>query len=161
MTPLVVVEGPAATVARVRRRLEREGYRVVEGWRRSARLVCAGTVATDAEAVEAVLAALAGAGLLVHATGERTLTDRLVDDLRRLGPVEHVTSDREPPATLTREELLLLEQLGEGRSLGDAASTLHLSRRTADRRLAAARGKLGVASTAEALVAARRLGLLG
>lgn len=161
MRPLVVVEGSPATHARVRRRLERDGHRLVDGWRRGAGHVCAGTAATDADAAEAVLAALAGAGLLVHAAGERALTDRLLDDLRRLGPVEHVTSDPEPPTALTREELLLLEQLGEGRSLGEAASLLHLSRRTADRRLAAARAKLGVSSTAEALVAARRSGLLG
>lgn len=160
MKPLVVVEGSAATLARVRRRLEREGHRLVDGWRRNDRVVCAGSVAADADAAEAVLSALAGAGVLVHATGERALTDRLLDDLRRLGPVEHVTSDEEPPRRLTREELLLLGQLAQGRSLGDAASALHLSRRTADRRLAAARAKLGVASTAEALVAAGRLGLL-
>lgn len=161
MRPLVVVEGSPAAFAAARRRLERAGHRVVEGWRRSPGAICAGSVATDDDAAEAVLAALAGAGVLVRAAGERTLTDRLLDDLRRLGPVEHVTTEPESRSRLTREELLLLEQLAAGRSLGDAASALHVSRRTADRRLAAARAKLSAASTAEALVAARRLGLLG
>jgi hypothetical protein len=40
-------------------------------------------------------------------------------------------------------------------TLGEAAAELGLSRRTADRRLAAARAMLGVATTAEALVAFR------
>lgn len=161
MTPLVVVEGSAVALAAARRRLERDGHRVVDGWLRRPGAVCAGAVATEDDAAEAMLAALAGAGLLVRAAGERTLTDRLLDDLRRLGPVEHVTTEPESRSRLTREELLLLEHLATGGSLGDAAAALHLSRRTADRRLATARAKLGAGSTAEVLVAARRLGLLG
>ena len=47
-----------------------------------------------------------------------------------------------------------LELLAEGRSLGNAAATLHISRRTADRRLAAARRALGVRTTTEALLLA-------
>jgi DNA-binding CsgD family transcriptional regulator len=53
---------------------------------------------------------------------------------------------------LTCEERRLLELLADGQALGEAAETLHVSRRTADRRLAAAREKLGVHSTAEAVV---------
>ena len=51
--------------------------------------------------------------------------------------------------------------IAEGASLGQAAADLHLSRRTADRRLAAARKALDAASTPEAVVKATRLGLLG
>ena len=47
----------------------------------------------------------------------------------------------------------LLRRLASGMSLGEAAMALHLSRRTADRRLAAARRQLRVETTAEALVA--------
>lgn len=157
----MVVEGPAPVLAAARRALERRGHPIVEGWRHRPDAVSTGRVETEADAAEAVLAALAGAGLLVHAAAERGLVDRLLDDLRRLGPVEHLTSDTPPPARLGREELLLLERLAGGATLGDAAAALHLSRRTADRRLASARAKLGAATTAEALVAARRLGLLG
>jgi DNA-binding CsgD family transcriptional regulator len=55
---------------------------------------------------------------------------------------------------LTCDERRLLELLAEGRALGEAAEALHLSRRTADRRLAAARGKLDVRTTAEAVLIA-------
>ena len=47
----------------------------------------------------------------------------------------------------------LLRLMVDGATLGDAARALHLSRRTADRRLAEARRVLGVRSTTEALVA--------
>jgi len=59
-------------------------------------------------------------------------------------------------AELTPEGLRLLGLLVEGFSLGEAAGSLHLSRRTADRRLAAARRALGAATTAEALVTFQR-----
>jgi DNA-binding NarL/FixJ family response regulator len=62
-------------------------------------------------------------------------------------------AERECP--LTGEERRLLELLAAGQALGEAAEALHLSRRTADRRMAAARGKLGVRSTAEAVLVAR------
>jgi DNA-binding CsgD family transcriptional regulator len=58
---------------------------------------------------------------------------------------------------LTAEERDLLALLADGQTLGAAARSLHLSRRTADRRLAGARAKLGVASTAEAVVAFTRI----
>jgi DNA-binding CsgD family transcriptional regulator len=49
----------------------------------------------------------------------------------------------------------LLELLGLGLSVGEAASQLHLSRRTAERRLAEARAALGAATNAEAVVRLR------
>jgi hypothetical protein len=49
-----------------------------------------------------------------------------------------------------------LAQLTEGRSLAQAARLLHLSQRTAERRLAAARKALGARTTAEALLALGR-----
>jgi DNA-binding CsgD family transcriptional regulator len=64
-------------------------------------------------------------------------------------------ADHECP--LTGEERRLLDLLADGRALGEAAETLHLSRRTADRRLAAARGKLRVRTTAEAVLVAPAL----
>jgi len=54
----------------------------------------------------------------------------------------------------------LLRLLADGWTLGEAASELGLSRRTADRRLDAARRELGTATTAEAVARARRLGWL-
>jgi DNA-binding CsgD family transcriptional regulator len=56
-------------------------------------------------------------------------------------------------AEMSPDEHRLLDRLAGGKTLGDAGTELHLSRRTADRRLASAREKLGVGTTAEAVVA--------
>ncbi len=55
----------------------------------------------------------------------------------------------------------MLDLLAAGRTLGEAAGQLHLARRSADRRLAAARTRLGVATTSAAVRArAARLAAL-
>ncbi len=114
-------------------------------------------------AVDAVLAAVRGADLVIAATAKRDVIDQLCDDLRRLGTVEHRVAPRGEPAdpavALSADERALLVALLGGASLGEAAAALHLSRRTADRRLAAARRTLGAGSTAEALVLAAQAGL--
>lgn len=157
MIPLVVVEGDDDAFTRAVVEVERTGARVVRGFAgRGAGVVCAGTVAGEGDAAAAVLAAVEGTGIVAAARADRATIDRLCDDLRRLGPIDHRTADRRNPPELTAEETALLELLRGGSSLGEAARQLHLSRRTADRRLAAARAKLGVATTAEAL--ARRDG---
>jgi DNA-binding CsgD family transcriptional regulator len=83
------------------------------------------------------------------------LVDLLRLDLGRLGGVT-VIDNADGPATavpLDPQIRELLELLISGSSLGDAAKQLHLSRRTADRRLAEARRLLGARSTAALLVA--------
>jgi DNA-binding CsgD family transcriptional regulator len=55
---------------------------------------------------------------------------------------------------LAVEDRRILELLAEGKSLVQAARALHMSRRTATRRLAGIRRTLGVRSTCEALLAA-------
>jgi DNA-binding CsgD family transcriptional regulator len=82
--------------------------------------------------------------------------DRLCSDLRTFGRIEHRLERRRRPA-LTVEQRELLALLADGLSLGDAAQRLHLSRRTADRRLAAARATLGASTTAEAVHAFAQL----
>jgi DNA-binding CsgD family transcriptional regulator len=117
-------------------------------------------VSDSATAGEAVLAAVRGADLVVLAAAPREVIDQLCDDLRRLGDLDHRVGDGGAAGpVLSAEERAVLAQLMAGRSLGEAARALHLSRRTADRRLAAARRTLGAASTSEALVAARRNGV--
>jgi DNA-binding CsgD family transcriptional regulator len=64
----------------------------------------------------------------------------------------HIRSNA-PVATIDADGTGLLALLAKGRSLSEAAAALYLSRRTADRRLAAARIVLGVATTVEALLA--------
>jgi DNA-binding NarL/FixJ family response regulator len=153
--PLVVVEGPAAVFAGAVADVRSAGRRTVAGWTVAGDdAVCVGSVADAEDAAAALLAAVGGAGIVVHAVAPREIVDRLCEDLRRLGRLEHVVG-AEPRPRLTREEAALLDLLLDGLTLGEAAERLGLARRTADRRLAAARAKLGVATTAEALVARR------
>lgn len=120
--------------------------------------MCVGTVGDPAEAGHAVLAAIAGARLVLEACAPRDVIDQLCDDLRRVGQVDHrVGSSRTP--RVGSDERALLELLLGGASIGEAARRLHISRRTADRRLAAARHALDAGTTAEALRAAARLGV--
>lgn len=161
----LIVEGGARILDREAGRAGAAGAEVVDGFRQPVRtvrpVVRRGIVATPSDAADALLAALDGAGLLVHATADRTTIDRLVDDLRRLGQVEHriVEGDDEPE--VPGEAKALLGLLAEGHSLGEAAAILGLARRTADRRLAMARRALGTERTTEAIALANRLGWLG
>ena len=166
--PLVVLEGPGASPDPDLRRLLAAGFWIIPGWRRQAppgrRVVRSGVVATAADAADAVLAALEGSGLVIVATADRVTTDHLVEDLRRLGRVDHRRMEEERPdtsrTTLSAEARAILGMLAEGFSLGEAASRLGLARRTAVRRLAQARSALGVERTSEAIARARRLGWL-
>jgi DNA-binding NarL/FixJ family response regulator len=110
------------------------------------------------DAARAVLAAVRGARLVIDAAAPREVIDRLCDDLRRIADVDHRIGPAARPA-LSAEQRALVAHLLAGATLGQAARELHLSRRTADRRLAAIRSTLGASSTAEALRAAARLGV--
>ncbi len=163
--PLIVLEGRAGAAEEAAAGFRAAGWEIVAGLRtpapRGRRIVRTGVVADLAGAADAILAVLDGAGLIVDASADRDVIDRFVDDLRRVGPVEHrdATADRQPSA-LEDDARSLLALLADGYSLGEAAAELGLSRRTADRRLAAIRSALGADRTAEALVKARRLGWL-
>lgn len=170
--PYVVVDdGPAADRQRLaaEERLHAAGWRVLDGLETRpslTRIVLCGTVTTPRDAANALLAALDGCGLLlvVTADADAETRDRLVDDLRRLGPVEHVDSSTGVSAIgdgpLSEEGRAILALLAEGFTLGEAATQLALSRRTADRRLSEARAALGVSRTTEAIAIAARRGLL-
>jgi DNA-binding NarL/FixJ family response regulator len=56
---------------------------------------------------------------------------------------------------LTEEQLRLLDLLRQGVSVREAARRLHISHRTAERRLAEAREALGAATNAEAIMRSR------
>jgi DNA-binding CsgD family transcriptional regulator len=164
--PLLVIEGPRAVVrARIAAALEDAAdhdWHIVRGWAaplRRDRVVCTGWVGTPDDARRALLAAVAGSGLVVGCTADRETVDRFLDDLRRLGPVEHIDAVPTPTGgPLTDAERALLGLLAEGFTVRQAAAELGVSERTADRRLAAARQRLGVGSTAAAIVAARSVG---
>jgi DNA-binding CsgD family transcriptional regulator len=64
------------------------------------------------------------------------------------------------PTAIGPEARALIGRIAAGDTLAEAAHALHLSRRTADRRLAQVRRLLGVERTVAAIVWARRLGWL-
>jgi DNA-binding NarL/FixJ family response regulator len=109
-------------------------------------------VSSVADAGDAVRLALRGFGLVVVGRADRATLDLLYDDLRRFGRLDvRTTATPDALEVLDADERAVLACLAEGMTLGEAASSLHLSRRTADRRLSAARRKLGVATTIQAL----------
>jgi len=155
MRPLIVVEGSDRAVREALEQVRWAGWTVVESWEPPAGagpVVCAGVVASAEDAAEALLAAVAGAGLVVSAGADREVVDRLCEDLRRLGRLDHRVGEPGGSPGLTLDERRLADLLLEGVTLGEAARRLNLSRRTADRRLSSVRRKLGVETTAAALV---------
>ena len=164
--PLIVIEGARGRVrGRIKATLEAasdDGWAIIRGWAaplRRERVVCTGWVATSDDARRALLAAVSGAGLVVGCSADRETVDRFLDDLRRLGPVDHVQDSQPGPGgPLTDVERALLGLLAEGLTVREAASEVGISTRTADRRLALARRRLGVGSTAAAISAARAAG---
>jgi DNA-binding NarL/FixJ family response regulator len=168
--PLVLVTA-GADVETVVSGLRAQGWHVQRGFNQPSpvpdgqRLICVGPVLTTQDAAAAVLAAMAGAGIIADVFGaSEQIVEQLNGDLRTFGRVEVLTHDRQAglavTAAVSPESAALLVRLAEGASLQEAAASLAMSRRTADRRLAEARQALGVRTTAEAVVLARRLGLV-
>lgn len=157
---IVIESGSPAAFEQACAELAARGDRAIRTFAEPRRgQVSAGEVADATSAQDAVLAALAGAHLVITASAEREVIDMLCDDLRRLGNLEHRVGDAGASGViLDSSERALLERLLAGDSLGEAARALHLSRRTADRRLAAVRRALGATTTAEALAIAVRIG---
>jgi DNA-binding CsgD family transcriptional regulator len=149
--PLVVVVRSPRGHAAARRELERAGYTVVDEWRQERGVVCSGRITTAADAAASLLCAVWGAGLVLDVVASQDVVERLCEDLRRIGAVDYRSGEPDGDE-LTHDERALLELLAEGATLGAAASALHLSRRTADRRVASARQKLGAETTAQAIV---------
>ncbi len=164
--PVIVLEGPPGCARGDVAALQARGITVVDGFRippRPAGAVCVGVVDGAESAARALLAVLGGAGVIVEARADRATVDRLVDDLRRRGPVDHrvvASPDAAAGPEISVEARAILSLLAMGVSLGAAAHMLGLARRTADRRLAEARRALGVSRTTEAIARARRLGWL-
>lgn len=168
--PVVVVEGPREAFARVVADLDRAGWQVTEGFGRHhrpngssrGRDVLAGAVRTIEDAGAALLAVLAGKGVVIHGCAPGVVLDQLLGDLHHVGPVDHRRVPGPPRADeLDADARAILSLLAQGRTLGVAARALGLSRRTADRRLAEARRALRVERTVEAVARARKLGWLG
>ena len=161
---MILVEGDDAAFAAAIAEVSRSGWRVSSGFGgrpATVRDVRTGAVDLEVDAGAALLVVLAGGGVVLHGRASRDVLDRLIEDLRHVRRVELRRGETEPAPNLDDDARAILAILAEGRTLGDAASTLGLSRRTADRRLAEARAALGVERTVEAVARARKLGWLG
>lgn len=152
--PLEVCSSPDEAAGSVRS-ARRAGWRVREGfalpWRQwgleDKRIVCTGAVADDHALAQAVMAASRGCGVIAWARGD--FAQALEADLRRLEPESGVVEE----SLLSEEERALLEHLASGSTIAAAAKAEFVALRTANRRIAAARSKLGVSTTREAVLA--------
>jgi DNA-binding NarL/FixJ family response regulator len=154
--PRLIVAPSAAALEACVSQLEQAAVAVHRGWE-PGDVVCAGSVQTREEAEAALLAALGGAGIVAALPEDPELAAAFFDDLRRVGPVEVVDEPKEGPLErLDEEQRRLLDLLAQGYSVAAASRRVHVSRRTADRRLAAARAVLRVRSNAEAVVLLRQ-----
>jgi DNA-binding NarL/FixJ family response regulator len=160
MTPLYVLTSVTQAAATARR-LAREGWEVHEGftlpetpWDMSgSHPVLVGLVDDATAAADAVLAAARGAGVVATVEPDSEVAVLLVADLSRIGPVTRTGDpDGEGDLPLTAEQCALLERLAAGASIAAAADAEFLSLRTANRRIAQARERLGVRTTRQAVV---------
>jgi DNA-binding NarL/FixJ family response regulator len=155
----------AADAETVLRRLARDGWTLRQGFAlpdaawdvAPGRLVLHGRV-TDPDSLQlAVLAAARGAGIVAICDTDTPIGRALVDDLARLGPVNHgaatTTDGHDAVADLVPEQRALLDRLASGDTIAAAAAAEFLSLRTANRRIAEARALFGVRTTREAVLA--------
>lgn len=135
-----------------------------EPWRSTSRVMTSDAESVEieayveADAEDALQAVLDGRSLVLRWRGRGDIPPRFIDDLRRLASVrieraESESADEGNRAGLTAEQRALLEHIGAGRSVLEAARIEAMSRRTAFRRLAEARAALGVDSNVEAVIA--------
>jgi DNA-binding CsgD family transcriptional regulator len=150
--PVVVVDDPAALehVAVAPGRRVRSGFGLParprdladHGW------VCRGVVASREDARAAVEALERGVGLIVAVAVEGRVRLALLEDLERAGRITPADGGH----VLDDDQRRLLALLADGVTVAAAAQEAGVSRRTANRRLADARARLGVDTTVEAVV---------
>jgi DNA-binding CsgD family transcriptional regulator len=166
--PLIVVEDDESVFRGSASELERQGFRLHHGWdlgtikpNGGSAIVCVGDVRSGEQAGAALYTAVRGHGVVAHVPHTHGELATFVDDLGRIGPVElgrmGLPARHEPPL-LESGQCDLVRLLASGRTIAEAARDLHISLRTANRRLARVRVTLGAASTAQAVHAARRNG---
>lgn len=159
---VVASPGDADTVLR---RLTRDGWVARDGFAlpdpawdvTGSRLVLHGRIGDPDTLQLAVLAAARGAGIVAVCDTESPLGRALIDDLTRLGPVQHGAAEPaagdNAVADLVPEQRALLDRLAAGDTIAAAAAAEFLSLRTANRRIAEARALFGVRTTREAVLA--------
>jgi DNA-binding NarL/FixJ family response regulator len=158
------VVATAADADTVLRRLARDGWTLRPGFAlpdpawdvTGAKLVLHGRVSDQDTLQLAVLAAARGAGIVAVCDAESQIGRALLDDLARLGPVNHGPAGNDAGdavADLVPEQRALLDRLASGDTIAAAAAAEFLSLRTANRRIAEARALFGVRTTREAVLA--------
>jgi DNA-binding CsgD family transcriptional regulator len=121
-------------------------------WLGQARLVAVGPVDSDEASRAAVFCAVRGAGLVVALDDDAPWAVTFRSDLSRAtGAAPEVALPAALP--LSTEQREVLDLLAAGHSIAQAARMRFLSLRTANRRVAEARERLGVATNREAVVA--------
>lgn len=113
------------------------------------RWVCRGVVATRDDGRAAVEALERGVGLVVALAVAGRDRLALLEDLDRVG---RISTPVVGGLVLDDDQRRLLALLADGVTVAVAAQQAGVSRRTANRRLADARSRLGVDSTVEAIV---------
>ena len=144
--PLVVTEDDTAYAA-IANELLGAGWQIAAAAQHDADVVVALTVYEPADAQAAVLTALDGSGVFVRAQATASVVDDLIDDLGRIGHV--LIADAATSVALDVETWRLLHVLGQGATLAVAAGVLHMSTRTANRRITIARAALKTPSRAQ------------
>jgi hypothetical protein len=110
------------------------------------RWTCVGAVAGPVDARAALTALVRGVGLAISVTMSGEQRRRFDDDLARAGSPDAADGHIGPV------HVALLEALVAGDPLVRAAELAHVSRRTANRRMAEVRSHYGVETTPEAIV---------
>ena len=151
MTAPLILAADVTLAEDAARELVASGWRVTDetAVRAGERVAVRVDATTLPGARAALLAAAHGAAVIATVDPGTPAAARLHEDLRRIGPVE-LRRHPVPGPVLSDEQRRLLELLGGGSTLDEAARAVHVSRRTAVRRVAEARRALGVATTAEA-----------
>lgn len=115
------------------------------------RIIAVGAIGSEIDASAALQALARGVGLVVSIGVDGDLRHRVLEDLHRLGDVVDGDLSGGERIETDEDDRRLLDALSAGATVAEAASALHISLRTANRRLAAIRTRLGVESTAEAV----------
>jgi hypothetical protein len=151
--PVVIIADSLRTLAAATATAEAAGLRTKRGWSVATPpwdLSQEGIVVVDSldgHAIEGELvdAVVRGAGAIIGIDRRRRGVARLLEALRRTAPL--LDWYECPTMQLDPEQIRLLHQLGNGASAREAARAVHLSERTAHRRMADARDLLGATST--------------
>jgi hypothetical protein len=151
--PVVLVTANAGSLAAAGATARLAGLIVVDGWSvadepwdlSNAGVVVRGPIDDTVAESELVAVVVRGAGAILGLDARRDGGARLIDALRRAAPVLDWRSC--PFMRLDAEQIELLHALASGRSARAAARSVHVSERTAHRRIADARAALAAPST--------------